>query len=312
MPFFSVVIPLFNKEKHLHACLESVVNQSFVDFEIVVVNDGSTDKSVALLENFSDQGLKVYNQKKQGVSAARNYGIAQAKGNYIALLDADDTWENNHLQELHQAIQKFPEAGLYCNAYQLRYPNQIVVQAKYTLPAKRMAICVVEDYFKASLQHPLANCNAVAFPKKAFEKIGGFDTEFQRSEDILLWIRLALHFPVVFNSAVTSTYDKTVVHSLSKLVENHSEYKLFNSFTKEEKNNPSLKKYIDINRFSLALRCKMNKDRVLLKQLKKEIAVDSLNKKQFFLLHAPRFVIHLLKGLQEQLRRRKIYLTAFR
>lgn len=91
MPHLSIVIPLYNKEKAIHATLNSVLSQSFSDFEVIVVNDGSTDGSVREVERFTDGRIRIVTQDNAGVSAARNRGIREAKGLYILLLDADDT-----------------------------------------------------------------------------------------------------------------------------------------------------------------------------------------------------------------------------
>ena len=89
MPFFSIIIPLFNKEKFLKATLESVFEQTFSDFEILVINDGSTDKSLEIVESIQHKKIKIYNQKNQGVSAARNLGIEKSTSDYCCFLDAD-------------------------------------------------------------------------------------------------------------------------------------------------------------------------------------------------------------------------------
>ena len=94
----SVVIPLYNKEKQIRATLESVLSQAFQDFEIVIVNDGSTDRSVEEAAAVCDKRIRVVHQKNAGVSAARNRGIEEARGEFIAFLDADDRWKSEYLQ----------------------------------------------------------------------------------------------------------------------------------------------------------------------------------------------------------------------
>ncbi|MCX6184716.1 MAG: glycosyltransferase family A protein, partial [Flavobacterium sp.] len=94
MAFFSVIIPVYNKEQFLVHTINSVLNQSFTDFELLLIDDGSTDSSPALLNQFTDERIKLISQNNQGVSAARNLGIKEAKAPYIAFLDADDLWES--------------------------------------------------------------------------------------------------------------------------------------------------------------------------------------------------------------------------
>src|SRR5574344_1434815 len=94
----SVVIPLYNKERYIERAIRSVLNQSFQDFEIIVVNDGSTDQSVTIVKDINDSRIRIINQKNGGVSSARNKGISEAKYAIVAFLDADDVWKENHLE----------------------------------------------------------------------------------------------------------------------------------------------------------------------------------------------------------------------
>ena len=89
-PYFSVIIPLYNKEKYITDTLNSALNQSFQDFEVIIVDDGSTDESLEVVSRFQDPRIKIYKQENQGASVARNYGISQSQSDLIALLDADD------------------------------------------------------------------------------------------------------------------------------------------------------------------------------------------------------------------------------
>ena len=104
--FFSVVIPVYNKEKEIRSTLETVLVQSFIDFEVVLVDDGSSDGSMEIVKGIKDSRIRLFSQKNQGVSAARNAGIRQAVGQYIALLDADDRWEPSYLKEQYDLIHK--------------------------------------------------------------------------------------------------------------------------------------------------------------------------------------------------------------
>lgn len=105
-PFFSVVIPAYNAERFIGLTLESVFRQTFQDLEVVVVNDGSTDGTLSTLEGIDDKRLRIVTQPNGGECAARNRGIREARGKYIALLDADDAWRPNHLEIMHARIQR--------------------------------------------------------------------------------------------------------------------------------------------------------------------------------------------------------------
>lgn len=115
---FSIVIPLFNKEKFIAETLHSVVLQSYHDYEVIIVNDSSTDNSLAIAQTFEvDKRFKVYTKLNGGVSDTRNFGIKKAVGKYICFLDADDIWEKSYLQEVYRLINKYPDNYFFCLGY---------------------------------------------------------------------------------------------------------------------------------------------------------------------------------------------------
>ncbi|HET8838721.1 MAG TPA: glycosyltransferase family 2 protein [Flavobacteriaceae bacterium] len=317
MSFFSVVIPLFNKEAHIEATLNSVLNQSFADlpagkagFEIIIVNDGSTDKSLEKVKAINDKRIKIFSQENAGASIARNHGITKAENEHIALLDADDIWQPNHLEEHHKSIVKFPEAALYCTAYNLSLSPNFTHSASYSFSGKEQ-ISIIPDYFEASMIHPIAMTSGVVFKKKDFIEIGSFNPKVLSGQDIDLWIRFGLKKQIVFNRTITTGYDKTIANSLSKGDFRKSKCALFNSYKSEEKVNLSLKKYLDLNRYSLAVQCKYSDDHKVLKILKENIDLNSLNFKQKIILFAPNSLVRSLKRFHSFLIKKNIYVTSF-
>src|SRR5690554_857341 len=109
MPKFSVIIPLYNKEKDVLSTLQSLLAQSFSDFEALVINDGSTDRSWEVVSSLKDPRIRLFDKANEGVSLTRNYGVRHAGARYIAFLDADDYWYPNHLDNLNQLTRKFPD-----------------------------------------------------------------------------------------------------------------------------------------------------------------------------------------------------------
>lgn len=142
--------------------------------------------------------------------------------------------------------------------------------------------------------------------------MGEFDTKALSGQDLDLWIKYGLHYTIVFNSTVTACYDRTVSFSLSK--ENHrlAKFHLFNKFKEEEKTNVSLKKYLDLNRYSIAIHCKYHNDKETFNKFSEVIDPESLNAKQRFLLNLPNFTLIALKKFHLLLIKKGIYLTAFR
>lgn len=311
MPFFSIVIPLYNKEAQIQDSLKSVLAQSFSDFEVIVVDDGSTDRSMERAKAINDSRIKFFSQENKGASQARNYGIEQAGSDFIALLDADDVWDSNHLEAFCESIEKFPKASLFCNAYRLKLADNFIHNATYNL-SNPNHIQVVEDYFEASIIHPIAWTSAVCFNKKDFWELKGFDFTIPSGQDIDMWIRFALHKTVIFNPTFTTCYDKTIANSLSKGNYREKKYLFFYRYKSIEETKSSLKKYMDLNRYSVALHCKYYNDRETFRLLKNDIDKKSLNPKQKLLLAAPFFIVRLLKRFQFFLIKRNLYFTAFR
>ena len=117
---FSIVIPLYNKENLIEYSIRSILSQTFQDFEIIVVNDGSTDNSVSIAESVMDSRIRIINQTNAGVSAARNRGIKEARYNLIAFMDADDEWKPDYLDTQYRLIQKYPECSVFACNYEFQ------------------------------------------------------------------------------------------------------------------------------------------------------------------------------------------------
>lgn len=306
------MIPLYNKESQINNTLESVLNQTFTDFDVILINDGSTDKSVEVVEGFEDNRIKLFHQENKGAAEARNQGVLKSDSSYIALLDADDMWLPNHLEEMHKSILLFPEASFYCNAYQLILRPNFIQKATYNLE-NTDSIQIVKDYFQASLIHPIAHSSTVAFKKEDFWDIGGFRKHIISGQDIDLWIRFGLYKTIVFNPTYTSIYDRTVANSLTKKHLRRVKYEFLNSYNQEVESAPKgFKKFLDLNRYAIAIQCKYYNDKEVFSLLKEEISPQSLNWKQRLLLNTPSFLVIQLKKLHSFLISKGLYFTAFR
>jgi glycosyltransferase involved in cell wall biosynthesis len=310
-PFFSIIIPLYNKAKFIKETLQSVLDQDFFDFEVIVVDDGSTDDSVAIVTHFNDTRIILIKQKNTGVSAARNNGISIAKGAHIALIDADDYWYTNHLTALINQIKQFPNAGLYCNNYEIYLDKNTKRNAQFNFSYNTDCL-IVRDFFRASIINSVAWTSAVAFPKDKFNAVGGFDEDLDTSEDLDLWIKLALRYAVSFNPCLTMSYKYYIHNSLTKKETNAVRLNFINSYTSEEDSNAALKHYLDINRYALAIRCKILKEYGLYKTAKQQILLSNLNFKQKLLLNTPRALLITLKKVHAALIKNNIYLSAFK
>lgn len=199
---FSVVIPLYNKADYILRAINSVVKQSYSDFELIVVNDGSTDNSLSVISCVDDTRLKVLNQKNQGVSVARNNGAELSASDFLCFLDADDEWDSDHLEKIENLISRYPDAGFYATGHKVK-EGSIVNNAPSYFSSGFQGY--VEDFFYISLSGSIANSSKVAICKKKFFEAGGFPVGVEVGEDLFLWIRLALITRVAYDSSVTVT-----------------------------------------------------------------------------------------------------------
>ncbi|BAO76639.1 glycosyltransferase family 2 protein [Winogradskyella sp. PG-2] len=312
MPFFSVIIPLYNKAEYISECLKSALNQTFKDYEIVIVNDGSTDNSVSIVETFSSEKIKLFHQDNQGASKARNNGSSFAKGTYIAFLDADDIWKPKHLESLKECIDFSPNAGIYATNYHIKHSEHAILPAKLDIDISQSKPLVVEDFFKASLQNTLVWTSAAAIKKDKFIDYDMFNPIYLSSQDLDLWIRVALKEVIVFHPESTMIYDNSIEGSLGKYEDNEARFILFNSFSKFEINNTYLKKYLDIKRYGLALRTKINGESQISKKTIKTIDFKNLNFKQKMLLSTPSVLLQLLNKIRPYLIKNPLYLRLFK
>lgn len=199
---FSVIIPLFNKEHTILETLNSVFDQTFQEFEVLIINDGSTDDGISVINtNFDDKRLKIVNQTNKGVSTARNNGVKQAKYEYLAFLDGDDLWEVNYLETVAKAIQKYPKAGMFCVGGNVRNSDG---SRSLRLAKKYRGQILKINFFENP--HVFVHTSAMIIKKFSFNKTSGFPKELIRNEDYALSYSLALIVPVVYIGIPLSTY----------------------------------------------------------------------------------------------------------
>ena len=199
---FSVIIPLYNKPQSIQHTLRCVLQQSFQDFEIIVVNDGSTDDSVLKVLEMKDERIRLVQKPNGGVSSARNRGILEAKYAYIALLDADDYWGSDYLLEQKGLIEEFPEAGMWGCAFGYLEDNRFQEVEHGVLKNFRG---VLANYWSMYKKSNIFSSISVVIRKDVFEKVGYFDERMKYSEDLDMWYRTLLNYPVVF-------YNKTLAY----------------------------------------------------------------------------------------------------
>lgn len=308
MPYFSIVIPVYNKEQFVGETLKSVLAQTFTDYEIIIVNDGSTDKSEAIIQSIKDDRIHYFSKANEGVSFTRNYGIEKAKGEFICFLDADDYWCPMFLKTMHTYSQKFPEQNVFACAIEIETRNKTFA-AHYSI-AKKGDFEIV-DFFEASQKECVLWTSSVAIHKSVFNTVGNFDTKIKKGEDTELWIRIGLQYPIVFIWEILARYvydSKSVSRNLNYYFESYT----FEKYASEEKKNPKLKQYLDLNRFSAVIKCKLNGDFTSAKHLYKQINLDAIGWRKVILLQLPSVVLKFLLGFKNVLAKIGLGKSVFR
>lgn len=248
MPLFSIITPLYNKAPYVGKAINSVLAQTFSNWELIVVDDGSTDGSDIIVKSFSDSRIHLILQKNTGVATARNNGVAKASAPYICFLDADDWWEMTYLENMMGLINRNPHAGIYGTGYYIvkngmKQVAPIGVSKNFT--EGPINYCKV---YAQTLCMPLWT-GAVCIPRAIFDIFQGFKHNLKLGEDFDLWIRIALKYPVVLLNKPLSNYNQdvdTATRGIGKLhdPQHHMLWNL-DYLKPEEKDNNDYKLLID-------------------------------------------------------------------
>lgn len=192
-PQVSVVVPIYNKERYLRRAVDSVLGQSFTDYELILVDDGSTDDSLAVARGYTDPRIRVIHQTNGGAGAARNRGIDEARAAMLAFLDGDDEWDPLFLEQMMALARDHPHAGLYCAPYVHVEPGKVRIHAKWVGVPDRG---ILPRYFRSvAMGGPVISSSSVCVRRTVFDAVGKFSAD-SSGEDQDMWARIALRFPV--------------------------------------------------------------------------------------------------------------------
>lgn len=206
-PAVSVIIPLYNKERDVARAIGSVLAQTFADLEVVVVDDGSTDGGSCIVATFSDPRIRMVHQQNAGVSSARNRGIAEARTDVIAFLDADDEWKPEFLETIMRLRSLFPSCEVFATSYMLREAAGVCCTAAIRgIPAYPHEGILADYFHVAAHSDPPICSSSVAATRKALLEIGGFPEGISSGEDLLTWARLASRYAIAYSTLPAAVF----------------------------------------------------------------------------------------------------------
>ncbi|MGB0383498.1 MAG: glycosyltransferase family 2 protein [Ardenticatenaceae bacterium] len=203
MPLISIVMPVYNGEKTIQKTIDSALQQTFTDFELIVVNDGSTDDTLEILNTIQDPRVKVISSPNRGSYPARNLGIQQAQGEFIAFLDADDLWTADKLAAQLDALQRYPKTAVAYSWTEFidLFGHPLGGRSKITLNGDIWQDLLIENLM-ISGSNPMVR-------RQALDAVGHFDESFHTAGDWDLWIRLAKRYHFVVVPKVQVFYRRT-------------------------------------------------------------------------------------------------------
>lgn len=249
----SVVIPLYNKERAIECTLKSVLGQTRKPEELIIVDDGSTDGSLTVVQRVLSEGetpidIRVLQQENQGVSAARNRGANESRSAYIAFLDADDEWLPGYLAELERLATAFPEAGVLTIGYARLNRRGEMVRERTALPNGFVGI--VRDFYKVYRRgYGLVHTSSLAIARDAWKRSGGFRVGGRTSQDMLLWLKLGLSETYAHSSKPLSIWheEHTGAHLRNDSVPEHFRYFLGTEEGRRNLRNADLARFLGSN-----------------------------------------------------------------
>ena len=306
---FSVIMPLYNKAPYVEKAIRSVLEQTYPHYELIVINDGSTDNSAEIAEKLLEgvANAKFINQQNSGVAVTRNNGVAMAKGEYICFLDADDWWDISFLQEMNKFIIEYPEAGIWGTNYwyvkkgMTRLMNQ-------NIPNGYIDFCKEHSTLAQVLW-----TGSVCILKTVYKEMNGFKPFLKLGEDFDLWIRVALKYKVAYLNKPLTYYNQnvdTLTRGTGKLhhPKNNMLWNL-DYLEEEEKTNPHYKQLIDRLRVYGLFNYYLSKEyHVLAKQelekvdwSKQTLSIRKQYSKPIWYLRIKRVIISFLSFIKQKL-----------
>jgi glycosyltransferase involved in cell wall biosynthesis len=310
MSVFTVIIPLYNKQDYIINCLESIFTQSFQDFEILVVDDCSTDSSLRLVKEWSKKPVSIIQHAvNEGLASTRNTGIQNATTEYVTFLDADDVWLPNFLESIFGLINTYPEARIFATNYYEKWFDKLIIPHNNTHQFQDDFTGII-PFFKLNLQQGIYNHGSVCLHKEVYEKVGFYNPQIKFSQDIDFNIRANLAFKLAYANTRQMIYFMQTENQITRKkvsFDGYPDYDKYESFSTE---NPDLKKYLDFTRYVLAKKQKRDGYPAWKKTLSL-VNKSNLNWKQKVLLKLPTSVLNWIDRIKLFLLKNNIKISTY-
>ena len=217
---FSIIMPNYNKSQYLSFSIESVLEQTYPFFELIIIDDGSLDDSVRIIESYKDSRIMLIKQENSGAAAARNNGIKNARFNFVAFLDSDDIWLPHFLEKMVSLINSFPDAGAYSCAFFKEKIDADNLKKYDRIKCLDSKDYIIDNYYDSVLNGTEAmTASTTVVRKTVFELCGLFPVGLKNWEDFDMWIRIALYSKVCYTTCICAVYND-VPNSASRNREN--------------------------------------------------------------------------------------------
>ena len=299
----SIVMPLFNKAESVVASIKSIQAQTVSDWELIVVDDGSTDGGAALVTGLNDSRIRVVTQANAGVSSARNAGANEAKCALVAFLDADDLWRPKFLESILSLRRDYPNAGMYGTSYDIVQPAGTHYRCRLRGMPASFTRGLFPFYFAvAAKSDPPIWSSAVAIDKVVLSEVGGFPPGILSGEDLLTWARLAVSHPVAYDSRVLA------VHMVSD-IERPADPSFrvgaaLESLWRENSAVPGLKRYVALWwRMQATMALRFNEFRFSRKLALRSLRYDLTNARTYYMLLVSHLPLRLANVFDRIVRR---------
>ena len=213
MTSISVIIPLYNKEPYIGRAVQSVLNQTYSNFELIVVDDGSTDDGPRIVNDFKDSRIRIVSQCNSGVSAARNRGVRESRADLIAFLDADDIWQDCFLNRIFELVDIFPKAGAYATAFAIDKGDgavKEVVKKIHNVHTRQIGLL---NFLK---RQGLCS-SSIVIRRAVFNTVGHFREGYKMAEDWDMFLRISIFFSIAYNKRICAIWFYSISDSATKI-----------------------------------------------------------------------------------------------